>query len=300
MSDQQNKLIPFGKYKGQPLEAMAEDRQYTDWLVAQPWFRERYGNLYAVVINNFCEPSETPDHNALQARFLDDDFRLKFSSVAIPRLWWHARMDGEMIKTLVHKSVECKKTCEHRCLSLNKSEERINQKHRAVFSCKSFSNRDSPLITIHKPRFEESSVDCCFCVSGGVFFSAVVLRNGEEIGPYSHHGQAEFRTSILLTNRCDSIELGIEIKPEIGDDYPAILRQMRRNGSRYLFTRAYTGVGVDQTTFIQFMDSQGIRVIFEDEVDSVESMRIDNFDSNLFFKLVREASNPESFDINSV
>src|SRR5215472_15849134 len=58
-----------------PVEALAADRAYCDWLVNQDWFRERYANVYTLIINNFGEPSETPEHNALQARFLDDGFQ---------------------------------------------------------------------------------------------------------------------------------------------------------------------------------------------------------------------------------
>jgi uncharacterized protein (DUF3820 family) len=28
-------LVPFGKYKGQPVEVLAQDREYCDWLDAQ-------------------------------------------------------------------------------------------------------------------------------------------------------------------------------------------------------------------------------------------------------------------------
>lgn len=66
-------IIPFGKYKGQPIEAAVQDRQYVDWLTAQPWFKERFGNLYTLIVNNFQEPAETPVHNALQAKFLNLD-----------------------------------------------------------------------------------------------------------------------------------------------------------------------------------------------------------------------------------
>ena len=33
-------VIPFGKYKGRPVEALAQDREYSDWLTGQAWFRE--------------------------------------------------------------------------------------------------------------------------------------------------------------------------------------------------------------------------------------------------------------------
>jgi len=57
-----SELIPFGKYKGQPVEVMAQDKQYAEWLTAQPWFRDKFAGLYTVIINKFQEPSETPEH----------------------------------------------------------------------------------------------------------------------------------------------------------------------------------------------------------------------------------------------
>ena len=72
------KIVPFGKYKGQPIEAMQNDKSYLDWLSGQDWFRSRYPQLNTIIINNFNEPSDTPEHNALVALFTDDEFILKF------------------------------------------------------------------------------------------------------------------------------------------------------------------------------------------------------------------------------
>jgi hypothetical protein len=35
-------VVNFGKYRGQPIEILASDRGYCDWLMAQPWFRDRH------------------------------------------------------------------------------------------------------------------------------------------------------------------------------------------------------------------------------------------------------------------
>ena len=50
-----NKIVPFGKYKGQPVEVLAQDRPYLDWLTAQDWFRQRYEGIYTLIVNNFAE-----------------------------------------------------------------------------------------------------------------------------------------------------------------------------------------------------------------------------------------------------
>jgi hypothetical protein len=69
-----DKIIPFGKYKGQPIEVLQNDPSYADWLQGQSWVKDRYASLYAIIINNFSETQDTPEHNAMQALFLDDSF----------------------------------------------------------------------------------------------------------------------------------------------------------------------------------------------------------------------------------
>lgn len=65
-------IIPFGKYKGQPVEVLLADEGYRDWLMSQDWFRARFGNIYQTIINYGAEPQDTPEHNEMQAAFLDD------------------------------------------------------------------------------------------------------------------------------------------------------------------------------------------------------------------------------------
>lgn len=75
-----NQALTFGKYRGQPISVLAGDKSYCDWLVTQDWFRQKYQNVYNVIINNFSKPEDTPEHNSLQAMFLDEDFVKKFIS----------------------------------------------------------------------------------------------------------------------------------------------------------------------------------------------------------------------------
>lgn len=67
-------IVPFGKYKDQPIEVLAADRPYLDWMLAQSWFKDRYPELFTIVINNFQEPADTPEHNAMHMKFLDDNY----------------------------------------------------------------------------------------------------------------------------------------------------------------------------------------------------------------------------------
>jgi hypothetical protein len=72
------KIIPFGKYKGQPVEVLQTDPQYLEWLLNQPWFREKFITIHQTVINYIAQSTDTPEHNLLQARFLDPEFCQRF------------------------------------------------------------------------------------------------------------------------------------------------------------------------------------------------------------------------------
>jgi hypothetical protein len=66
-------------------------------------------------------------------------------------------------------------------------------------------------------------------------------------------------------------ERRIEIKPSVGDDYPAILRQMRANESNVLFLETYTGIGATEQQFIQTFDLSNINVVFRRDVDAAKA-----------------------------
>jgi hypothetical protein len=72
-------IVPFGKHKGKDvLELTEADPNYIQWLVSQEWFRDKYVTLHQTIINRGPESEETPEHNALQVLFLDDEFCLSF------------------------------------------------------------------------------------------------------------------------------------------------------------------------------------------------------------------------------
>lgn len=66
-------VVPFGKHKGQPVEVLLADDNYTQWLMAQTWFAEKYAAIFAMLQQSGVAPEDTPEHNLMQARFLDDD-----------------------------------------------------------------------------------------------------------------------------------------------------------------------------------------------------------------------------------
>jgi hypothetical protein len=179
-----NNVVPFGKYKDQPVEAMAADRDYIDWLLAQSWFKDKYQNIYTLVINNFTEPSETPEHNLLQALFLDDAF--------VKRV------------VAVH--------------------------HSGTIYSKVWESEG--YLTELRVSFEMSGADVYIDLCG--------------------------------------VKFAVEIKPVIGDDYPAVLRQIRNTscpGYPILFLERYIGAGATTGQFIEVFNRSGVKVVFREDAE---------------------------------
>lgn len=65
-------IVPIGKYKGQPLERLMADQSYSEWLLAQAWFVDRYAELANLLrLGRLTEPQDTPEHNAMIAGLID-------------------------------------------------------------------------------------------------------------------------------------------------------------------------------------------------------------------------------------
>lgn len=73
MSAEQELIIPFGKYKDKPVSVLRSDPQYVQWMKDNKVL-DKYPAINTVIINNFREPEDTPAHNELQMRFLDRSF----------------------------------------------------------------------------------------------------------------------------------------------------------------------------------------------------------------------------------
>jgi hypothetical protein len=176
-----SEIIPFGKYRGQPLEVLRSDPGYVQWLTGQDWFRERFAAIHTVIVNNFAEPSETPAHNALQAKFLDEAFCRRLVIV----LWQSQRaaLPGLLAKE------------QHR-LSMPLSASRRQEIEQSVAALE----REIAMV----PNFSVITTTTEFEVAGW----DVRLDVQGAPGLYRLH---------------------VELKPALGDDYPAVLRQMRAN-----------------------------------------------------------------------
>ena len=221
MSDS-NKIVPFGKYRGRPLvEVIETDPAYLQWLTGQDWFREKFVTLHQTIINRGAEAEETPDHNALQVLFLDDDFCLRFCRAH------DSSFDAQAMVRMV---------------------ERLEYAHSDHYWCFNYDGDRAvlreliakPVTTVKMNVYREFEVR-------GVDVNLKVCFSSPDHPDDIIFGKNEYK---------------IEIKPTVGDDYPAVLRQMKRNESETLFLKDYTGIGATKEQFIKTFAASGFRVVF--------------------------------------
>jgi hypothetical protein len=297
-------IVPFGKYKGRLIEeVLADDPGYIEWLTGQDWFRTKFTVLHQVIINRGAEPEETPEHNAMQVRFLDDEFCLRFVRHLHPTYDVEAQRRFDLARKanlqLVIEKLEIEKEAPHkddkaladrlrsdaeyvrsnhlkaefvteRQTEAHERRERERDRHiKRMLQLERLRELLLPAITTVKfeikRQFEAAGVDVVLKIMTGITWKLVPERDvtGAPSDPFwSWHQWKSF------TDRSDwRAEFAIEIKPTIGDDYPAVLRQMKRTESDVLFVGAYTGRGATEEQFVATFAAANIRVVFARDVN---------------------------------
>lgn len=263
--------VPFGRYKGRPVQDMLADADYMAWLEAQPWFREKFGRLTAQ--RDAAAASRTPVHNKLQTLFLSEAYQRAFCEVAAPDVLERcregvARAIQVEIQRVEWKRVDAAKsaagfdaTAEEYARKAAAGEknpygkgwaemaeeyrERAGKSRAKAMEIEAWQNwyRNADKVITTRVAFESNGADV----------RIIVVCTGPETD-----GEKTVR----------SLDVTIEIKPTVADEYPAVLRQMGRNGSRYLFLNEYQGEGATEEQFRAIFAASGIKVVFKRDVDA--------------------------------
>jgi hypothetical protein len=287
--DDKSKIIPFGKYKGRMIEeVLVDDPQYLQWLTGQDWFRQKYVVLHQVIINRGAEPEETPEHNALQVLFLDDAFCISFIDVVVPG-WRDEKTLAEIGREALAKHLaSIRQTIvrqDKKLLDANESLSRARKRtddghwvesatddvNRANDELARWRGKEKSLpttLTFHiglTRKFEWRGVDVR--LGFGIQSHETVPTeywDGIRWGPHAQESEP------VIARRQELVS--VEIKPVVGDDYPAVLRQIGalRHGSEedrfILFLERYTGIGATEEQFIRTFATAGIRVVFRRDI----------------------------------
>jgi len=230
-----DKIIPIGKHKGKSIEEVRLiEPQYLDWLAAQDWFNKKYADLIEA-IRGGGQPSFTPEHNALQARFLDPQF-----AVAATAVCW---------RDSFYKSI-----CDSRIDDVYR-----DHFYNKVYDTAPYTHRNA-VMTWRKDEMN----------SREAFLAGSFEKQDDEAGPGTTWEAVAEITNVTFEQVTDVVVtlpffhslLGIEVKPSVGDDYPAIIRQIKAAKKNLnfilLFYDKYTGAGVDEATMRKIVRASGI------------------------------------------
>lgn len=254
-----NQIVPFGKYRGQPIDVLLADTQYMAWLSEQPWVKERYPIVQTLIINNFGEPDETPEHNGMQNKFFDDEYVHAFVFGAVIE-----RCKNDVINTIeTDIKIAKKQQLEHQQM-LNMIHGcnlpdgynvllpgdiqlfRHAYRFSPHFEERSSYNRSEYRYDVHD--LEEANKGLQECIdrlteavsnikklsfSCPETYEVEAECDGWDIWVYFATGGLDSEYTLFRKYLGDPDCLLVEIKPEIGDDFPAILRQMKANYTRW-------------------------------------------------------------------
>lgn len=289
-------VVSFGKYKDQPIDQIAaQDPKYIEWLMQQPWFASKFENLYKVVINNFNTGiSETPEHNAMQVKFLDENFTKSLGGIAtgftesrVNELTSNGRKQAVEFMRSFDPFISIDRPRHYLVTTFFNGEIRLNGQLITREDCDKLKDKfeSEKHSKLAKEALEKVSsflngssrdlyerMDQLICVEGLEFEkgSDVVFRFICEWPDGISYNHPEFK----VRRSSGGGILAVECKPTIGDDFPGVLRQMLaqrkivRCSHQVLLVGKYQGVGASVSQFIEMFKCNGIQVIFVADVES--------------------------------
>jgi hypothetical protein len=261
MNDDQSAIvIPFGKHKGSTVaELLVKDPQYVEWITAQGWFAQRFAEVHAAIISRGAGTDDTPEHNALQARFLDPVFREACLRLLVP---------DHLKNVLKHGKNSVLNIYIDEIYSLNgkrqSAQDMVDDKRRGagffdtIIDAQRFLNSYSAKISAIESK-KDKIRRAKWYLSTGVKFeiSGVDVDIHWDWFPTKNAETTDYFYETL-----------IELKPEIGDDYPTVMRQMQRLKCNALVAQTFTGRGVSETTLREMMEANDYSLIWVREIEA--------------------------------
>lgn len=279
------KVIPFGKYKDQPYEVLLADSSYALWLMGSMFakLQANYPALLAFLISRYGVPDRTPDHNRLQNRFLEPVFALKFAFAAGTHLWCllpaleHIDLSASWQRYV--KKILADEVLKPGSLAQHTKGDRLSkvmanlldQASRLAFRVRTGSYAgnvwESPVGT-RAMQFEHEGADVSYIAECGASFisNEVPWLPGQDGGI-----QSVSKPEVVVSSVYEGDQFRVEVKPLVGDDYPAILRAMKAVKGTHLLVGEYTGVGA---TWEQVVKVFRMSNIVATTVEAVEQTRL--------------------------
>jgi hypothetical protein len=259
-------IIPFGKYKGQPITSLLSDAEYLTWCKQQEWF-QKYTVIYNICVNQTIttntQGSKTPEHNKLQNLFLDREFKFTF----IDKLFGINKTLEDLSQ--LYKTEEYIKYF---------GEQRFNTDEPIGMYSKFETDFNWDVCLTTKTNYGSIDLDIKYWNEKFNIYNTLfsTIKNVEwncKSNRYNEDKECWIYISLPLN------KLYIEVKPLIGDDYPNVLRKMttqikltetsdkNRGGKLYiLFVKEFLSSTTTKEQFVQIFNQSNIRVLFLDDI----------------------------------
>ena len=272
------RVLSFGKYKSQPFEVLLADADYALWLLnsMHAKLESHYPELLAFLVARYGVPDRTPAHNRLQNRFLDETFAIQFAMAADDKFCKELLAQGDIdLGKVWGRYVRW---------VFDRELERLAQKQRWEEPSKLSKLRDMLLAQTVDVRFLPSTgsleghvwvkpvqvYDLEFERAG----SDVALRvgwSGTVVAPaVTDYAKAMGREHDTVQSLQADARFKVEIKPIVGDDYPAILRAMKSVKGTHLLVGEYCGASASWDELVRVFSLSGITAVRLGNVDDQE------------------------------
>ena len=232
-----------------------------------------YPALLAFLIGRFGAPDCTPEHNKLQNRFLEEEFALKFALAASPRVqevreilgrFDLARSWGVHAQSMLERGKERAErmpgTLRER--ALGEALDRIEALAKTLVFHPGTGTLEGTIwkkpVVVSRLQFEQDGADVAFRIdcSCGIAATSVVGA-----APASTAEDNE------LFGYSEMDAFSIEVKPLVGDDYPAILRAMKAVKTKQLLVGEYCGESATWGQVKKIFSLSGIVALLLEDVE---------------------------------
>lgn len=281
-------IVPFGKYRGQPVDALLADQDYLRWAMAQPgivaMLQARHPAIFNIITVGAPNNDDTPDHNRLQARFLDRKFQEAFiecvsGEVIAERIAENRNADdADALKALAEFSVFVTTTHAQTTQSLERyrrslADEPDSSYYQTIVRTDTeelfkLSAARAGLADYVHPGFPALPplIKVEFELGYDVRMTIVWQHSMYEplYDENSYKNKVRWPAKVTKVQR-DHDVYTIEVKPLIGDDFPAVLRQVKQNGADIVVAGRFEAAGATLEQARQMFGDKSLVLLAEIE-----------------------------------
>ncbi|WP_157270167.1 hypothetical protein [Azohydromonas aeria] len=315
-------LIPYGKYQGQPLSLLLVHAEYALWLMGarHAHLRRHHPQLLQWLHKHFGPPASTPEQNRLQNRFLQPDFCLRLLLRVNPDLpaqlaatvaqdnivrGWQARLPARIAERYQDYGLAAP-------LAEGQEPPESHRRHKArVLQA---LERELPRLLVECPGTPLDAVPAVPADGAPVerwwepvlqLDEALFEVDGAHV-QFTARAQCRVRVDDAAPGEGALVdfefhdEVRIELRAQLGDDYPSVLRTMRAKRCNVLLIGQFEADGACWEELVEIYARRGIRVALLDEVlvtavpTSVRKLKVPALEPAALLEAAREAL--EAFD----